>query len=79
MTNDEPELAKDIITAEEWKTLTHIRDFLRGFHFATKATEGHAATLERVLPTMDFLANRFEKAIQQFTNHQYMRESLHTG
>ena len=79
VTNEEPDLARDILTAEEWKVLGYIRDFLRGFYFATKATEGYAATLERVLPTMDFLANKFEKAIEQFADHNYMRESLHTG
>ena len=79
VSNEEPDLAKDILTAEEWKTLDHIRVFLRGFYFATKAAEGHAATLETVLPTMDFLAKRFETAIQQFADHTYMRESLHAG
>ncbi len=79
VTSEEPELAKDVLTAEEWKTLGHISDFLRNFYDATKATEGHKATLNRVLPTMDFLANIFEEAIEEFADHDFMRESLQTG
>lgn len=79
VTNEEPDLAKDILTAEEWKILANIRDFLQAFHDATKATEGRRATLERVLPTMDFLANHFERAVEEYAQHDFMRESLHAG
>ena len=61
--NKEPDLVKNILTAEEWKVLSYIRDFLRGFYFVTKITEDHAAILERVLPIINFLANKFKKVI----------------
>lgn len=77
--NEEAALAKDLLTAEEWKTLSHIRDFLKGFHDATQATEGRQATLDKILPTMDFLADRFEDAVEQYSDHNYMRESLQSG
>ena len=79
MINKEPDLVRDILTIKKWKVLNYIRDFLRGFYFTTKTTEDYTATLERVLPTIDFLANRFKKAIQQFIDHNYIRESLYTG
>lgn len=79
VTNEEPDLAKDLLTAEEWRTLDYIRDFLQNFYDATKATEGREATLARVLPTMDFLADVFEDAIEEFKDHVFMVESLQTG
>ena len=72
-------LTQDVLTAEEWKTLGHIRNFLQSFHDATKATEGRSAGLEEVLPTMDFLAERFEEAIDTFESHVFMLGSLHAG
>ena len=41
------------LQAEDWVVPTSIHHFLRFFHLL--ATEGHAATLERVLSTMEFL------------------------
>ena len=76
VTNEESDLQKDLLTAEEWKTLSYIRDFLQNFYDATKATEGHQATLEEVIPTMDFLADRFQDAVEEFADHDFMRESL---
>ena len=73
---EESDLASDVLTADEWRTLSHIRDFLQNFHDATKATEGRGATLERVLDTMDFLADVFEDAIMEHTDHLFMHESL---
>ena len=55
------------------------REFWEAFYDATKATEGRGATLDRVLPTMDFLADHFERAIEEFAYHDFMRESLHAG
>ena len=79
VSNEEPELSTDLLSAEEWKILGHIRDFLQAFHDATKATEGRAATLDGVLPSMDFLCAYFEHAIEEFAHHDFMRESLHVG
>ena len=79
VSNEEPELSTDLLSAEEWKTLGHIRDFLQAFHDATKATEGRATTLDGVLPSMDFLCAHFENAIEEYAHHDFMRESLHAG
>ena len=67
------------MTAEEWKTLSHIRDYLQSFHDATKATKGRSAGLDDVLPTVDFVAERFEEALSNIGSHVFVLESLHAG
>jgi hypothetical protein len=50
----------DLLSEKDWQDLQKLHDFLLFFHDATAATEGHAATIDRVLPTMDFLLEQFE-------------------
>ena len=71
-TSKESELTKDLLTADEWKTLDHIRDFLQNFYDATKTTEGHKASLKEVLSIMDFLADIFKDAIVEFIDHAFI-------
>ena len=59
--------------------LNSIRDFLLPFHDATKASEGRSATLDRVLPTMDFLLEVFEEGLGRYEPGTYMRASIQTG
>ena len=56
-------LQKDFITPEEWKKLCLIREFLKPFHKATLNTQGHKATLDSVLFTMDVLLRYFKLAL----------------
>ena len=79
ISNEDVHLSTDILGAEEWKTLTYIRDFLQPFLDATKSTEGHQAGLDRVLPTLDFLLDHFEEAADIYADHLIMRESIQTG
>ena len=51
----EDELGDDVLTADDWKTLTSIRDFLSVFYDVTKSSESNVATGELVLPAMDLL------------------------
>jgi len=55
------ELSKDYLTPEDWEMLRTIMTFLRPFHRATLETQGHRATLEKVLFTMDILVLYFKK------------------
>jgi hypothetical protein len=41
VSNDEAELSKDLLTAEEWIILDHIQVSLQPFHDATKTTILH--------------------------------------
>ena len=76
---EESGLAKDKLSPDEWRTLSNIRDFLQGFYDTTKANEGRRATLDKVLPSLDFMVNRFEQAIKVYANDEFMAASLHAG
>lgn len=58
---EDDDCADDKLTDKEWVTLGKIRSFLNKLKMATKALEGHAATLDRVLPSMDFILDVFER------------------
>ena len=57
------ELSKDYLTPLDWKKLRTIMAFLQPFHRATLETQGHRATLEKVLFTMDVLVQYFKKSM----------------
>ncbi len=79
--HEEIGLAKDNLSHTEWQSLTHIRDFLKGFYDTTKATKGRKATLDKVLPSLDFMAMKFEVAIKQFRDNDdvFIVSRLHAG
>lgn len=77
--NNEIELTNDVLSAEDWKTLGYIRDFLNDIRGAIKTIEGREATLDRTIPVMDFLMYLFEKYSSQFSEHDFMRQSIQTG
>ena len=76
---EEPALTKDILSPGDWLTLTYVRDFLASFLATTKAIEGRSATLEKVLPSLDFLAERFDDAIIRFEDNPFMSSCLQAG
>ena len=63
----------------DWRTLDNVRDFLRAFYYATKEIEDRHDNLSLVVRTMEILAQNFEKAVEEFTGNDFMRESLHAG
>ena len=65
------EMVADSLSSEDWIVLTNIHHFLRFFHQATLAIEGHAATLERVLSTMEFLLEQLEISRLEYSNDSY--------
>jgi hypothetical protein len=58
----EKDLYNNRLTNAEWAVLAKIRDFLKPFKNTTMATQGRTATLEHVLPSIDFLLQHFEDA-----------------
>ena len=66
------ELEADSLSSEDWIVLTNIHHFLRFFYQATLATEGHTATLERVLSTMEFLLEQLEISTLECSNDSYI-------
>lgn len=77
--NDEAALTEDILLPNDWSTLKLIRDFLKGFLEATKFSEGREATIDRVLPTMDFLLAKFENASEEYTSNEYLSVCIDAG
>ncbi len=77
--HNEDALAKDSLSSTDWRTLSQIRDFLQGFYDTTKATEGRQATLDQVLPSLNFIVLKFERALFTYRDHPFMKSSLHTG
>ena len=79
LTSEEEASSKDQLSADDWKILLQIRDFLLYFYKATKGTEDRQATLDDVILLMDFILECFEKASTTFTNHNVLRESVQGG
>ena len=76
---EEAELKDDNLTPDDWEVLLFVRDFLASFYDTTKATEGRKATLDRVLPSLDFMAFQFTEAIQKYRSHPFMHGCLQAG
>ena len=53
----------DRLERREWKLLEKIQKILALFKLATKAMEGHQATLTHLLPSLDFLLNTYSQAL----------------
>ena len=69
----------DLLDALDWKTLTSIRDFLKNFYNARKATEGRNATIYSVFPAMNFLLEIFEERVEQFRPDTYISLCIDAG
>ena len=74
--SSEIELEDDVLKSSECHLLKCIRDFLQPFYQVTMNTEGRMHTLERVLPTMEFLLNHYEKAFITFENDNFILTAL---
>ena len=69
----------DILSDDDWGQLQKIYAFLQSFHEATLATEGRTASIEKVLPTMDFLLERFENAKIEYADDPFMGPCCNAG
>jgi hypothetical protein len=76
---DDPDLSDDILTASDWRTLTSMRDFLQPFFQVTKYTEGRHATINKVLPSLDFLLIRYELGAVSHTADDFMKLAIDAG
>jgi hAT family C-terminal dimerisation region len=70
---------EDLLSEKDWQDLQKMQDFLLFFHDATLATEGRSATIDRVLPTMDFLLEQFETAKCTYINDPFMSPCCNSG
>lgn len=69
----------DTLSTEDWRNLQKIEDFLLFFHAATLSTESRGATIERVLPTMDFLLEQFEQGKTLYADDPFMGPCCNSG
>jgi hypothetical protein len=75
----ESDIGGDRLLATDWEDLTHIQSFLRYFFDATKATEGRTATIERILPAMDFLLEKFEDGKALYKDNPFIGPCINSG
>jgi hAT family protein len=69
----EDDLFEDKLERDEWDYLKKVCDFLADFSEVTLASEGRGASLELVLPQMDFLLTQTEKARDMYEGDPMMR------
>ncbi|KAJ9419128.1 hypothetical protein QL093DRAFT_2590846 [Fusarium oxysporum] len=61
------------------EVLVNICNFLKSFTDATTAAEGHAHAIDRTLPIMDFLFNKFEAALIEYVDDAFMALCIDAG
>ena len=69
----------DMLTQDEWAILEVIKDFLEVFQDATKGLESHNATLDRVLPSMDILLDKFEEKKEKYHGNDILDLMFNSG
>lgn len=70
------DLKQDYLCPEDWDILRQIRTFLEPFYYATKATEGDQATIDRVLLNMDILVRHFNLSLRDFKSHRLLYQQV---
>jgi len=73
------EIALDELTLEDWQILRNIHDFLDDLAQTTKALESDSSTLDKVLPSMDYVLERFEATKEQYKDDAIMAPMLNSG
>jgi hypothetical protein len=73
------EIQLDTLAPEEWAKLEHIHEVLQAFQEATLATEGQQVTLERVLPTMDYLLDHLEQQKIKYIGDAFITPRINLG
>ena len=68
----EDEIKLDELLPDDWNTLRKIHAFLEEIKETTKALESDNSTLEKVLPAMDFILERFEQAKDEYKDDSIM-------
>jgi hypothetical protein len=72
-------LKDDFLMPEDWQILYDTRDFLQPFWKITLITEGHRATLDSTLFTMDVLHRHYQQAFIKFRNKQQLLGCIFTS
>ena len=75
----ESEIERDYLDAEEQRILGEIKRFLETFKLSTKSLKGFSASLNRVLPLMDFVLTHFEKAKETYKDDVKLSAMVNSG
>jgi len=73
------EVHLDVLLEKDWDDLAKLQSFLLYFYDATLSTESRRATIDRVLPTMDFLLKQFEAGKILYKDDKYMSPCCNSG
>ena len=77
--DENPSLEQDRIERHEWKLLEKIKEILTEFVIATKATEGQADRLTKVLSSIDFLLDQYKQALQENQTNRVLSSMIRIG
>jgi hypothetical protein len=69
----------NLLSEKDWQDLQKLQDFLLFFYNTILATEGYNTTIDRVLPTIDFLLEQFETAKYIYTDNCFISPCCNSG
>lgn len=70
---------QDRLTDGDWNTLEKIHFSLQALYDATQYTEEDNATLDRVLPTMEFILAHFESGKIKYADDEFLSPCINSG
>lgn len=79
VTYGESDIERDHLDTDEWRILGEIKSFLGVLKSSTKSLEGFGASLDRVLPSMDFILAHFEKAKHTYKDDVKIAAMVNSG
>jgi hypothetical protein len=77
--SEDAKIEPNRLSAIDWNTIKQIRRFLKGFYDTTTKTEGRDATIDKILPGMDFLLSKYEEGMSEYKDNEYMMPCLQNG
>ena len=73
--NNDSDLSDNILTVNDWGTFISMQNFLKLFYQITKYTESWHATINKVLSSLDFLLDRYDRA-QLYAFNNFMKLAI---
>ena len=77
--DENPLLEDDRLERGEWKLLDKVQKILSAFKQATKAMEGHQATLTHLLPSIDFLLHIYSEPLKDNPDNRILSSMIRMG
>ena len=77
--DENPLLEENRLERRKWKLLEKVQRILSTFKLATKAMEGHQATLTHLLPSIDFLLNTYSEVLKDNEGNRILSSMIRMG